>query len=969
MRWNMHKRFWNGFANALSIAMATVFMAGCSDDVAGGASGDAGVYAIKNLDVAGLTQKGPFVKGSAVTVLGINCKSMKLSDEHFEGEVKSEKGDFTVDDVSLKSSCAVLEATGKYRSEITGKMSSGEITLHALTDLKNRKNVNVNVITELEYERVMYLVTEKKMNFADAKKQAEKEVLAAFGIAGNFDSSEDLNIFGKGDGNAALLAVSVLMQAETDAVGIEKRLEKFADSFAETGKWNDSSAKAAIEKWRVAAMADGTLDSIRKNVKSWGYADEVPDFEKYIETFGDSVTLGSEYDATANTLKDLRDGQIYRTVKIGDQVWMAENLNFETASSSCYNDSAEYCEKYGRLYTWATAVGKSEDECGVGKGCNLPSGNIRGVCPDGWYLPSEDDFVALIKAVGGEKGAGSKLKSTDGWNDDDGESGNGTDAFGFSALAAGFGHPGYYGVGYTTGFWGSTECGSEGVPETGNGCAYAMYLDYDDVNVSLRSYAAKDFGYSVRCVKRDDGTVPASSSSSAKADAGSEYDASANTLKDLRDGQTYRTVKIGNQVWMAENLNYEVENSICYENSADSCAKYGRLYTWAAAMDSIKTGCGYGVACSPTLSAQGVCPSGWHLPSNTEWSALIMEAGGPIVAGVHLKARTDWYRTGRGTDAFGFTALPAGLWNNDGGFYNSVYETLFWSSTEVDSIKVYTLNLDYSEKGAGIAFAGKDYDARSVRCLKNNDSVVSSSSSSVASSSSVKIALACKSRYQDDCKYDTLTDERDGQTYKTVKIGNQVWMAENLNYASLQPTDSLDSTSFCYENDPDNCEEDGRLYLWSAVMDSAATWSDNGKGCGYGVVCSPTFPVRGVCPAGWHVPTRDEVIELLDAVGGVDVAGDMLISEYSGCIDEVDLYGFSFRPTGRKRSSGYYDDDGEYGYMWTITDDYWNSDEFFLKNNEPFELVAAFSMSKAGGNLGIHGGYKNMGFPVRCIKD
>ena len=64
-----------------------------------------------------------------------------------------------------------------------------------------------------------------------------------------------------------------------------------------------------------------------------------------------------------------------------------------------------------------------------------------------------------------------------------------------------------------------------------------------------------------------------------------------------------------------------------------------------------------------------------------------------------------------------------------------------------------------------------------------------------------------------------------------------------------------------------------------------------------------------------------------------------------------------------------YDDDGEYGYMWTITDDYWNSDEFFLKNNEPFELVAAFSMSKAGGNLGIHGGYKNMGFPVRCIKD
>jgi uncharacterized protein (TIGR02145 family) len=209
-----------------------------------------------------------------------------------------------------------------------------------------------------------------------------------------------------------------------------------------------------------------------------------------------------------------------------------------------------------------------------------------------------------------------------------------------------------------------------------------------------------------------------------------------------------------------------------------------------------------------------------------------------------------------------------------------------------------------------------------------------------------------------------LTDERDGQTYKTIKIGTQTWMAENLNYASLQPTDSLDSTSFCFENKLSNCEKDGRLYLWSALMDSAATWSENGKGCGYGAVCSPTFPVRGVCPAGWHVPNRDEVMKLLDAVGGVDVAGDMLISEYSGCIDEVDLYGFSFRPTGRKRSGGYYDDDGEYGYMWTTTDDYWNSDGV-----EPFEYVAVFSMSKAGGNIGIHGGYKNMGFPVRCVKD
>ena len=163
---------------ALGMLVASVMFWACSDDksVAGGSTEDAGIIA--NLNVAGLTQKGPFVKGSEVTVQGINCKTLELTDEIFEGKVKSDKGDFTIDGVSLKSTCALFEATGKYRSEITGKESTGEITLHALTDLTDRKNVNINLLTELEYERVMYLVTEKGKTFADAKEQAEKEVLA-----------------------------------------------------------------------------------------------------------------------------------------------------------------------------------------------------------------------------------------------------------------------------------------------------------------------------------------------------------------------------------------------------------------------------------------------------------------------------------------------------------------------------------------------------------------------------------------------------------------------------------------------------------------------------------------------------------------------------------------------------------------------------------------------------------------------
>lgn len=98
-----------------------------------------------------------------------------------------------------------------------------------------------------------------------------------------------------------------------------------------------------------------------------------------------------------------------------------------------------------------------------------------------------------------------------------------------------------------------------------------------------------------------------------------------------------------------------------------------------------------------------------------------------------------------------------------------------------------------------------------------------------------------------------LTDGRDGKKYKTIKIGEQVWMAENLNYAYLEPTAELDSSSFCYDNDPAMCKKYGRLYLWSAAMDSAGVLMNDGKGkgCGYGVKCGDAqFPVQGICPSG-----------------------------------------------------------------------------------------------------------------------
>lgn len=183
----------------------------------------------------------------------------------------------------------------------------------------------------------------------------------------------------------------------------------------------------------------------------------------------------------------------------------------------------------------------------------------------------------------------------------------------------------------------------------------------------------------------------------------------AGTMKDRRDGKTYKTVKIGNQVWMAENLNYQTGKSKCYDNKPENCDKYGRLYVWREAVTA--------------------CPDGWHLPNNQEFEDLKTLAGqkaGDIKkAGTVLKSTTGWndYKgeSGNGTDGLGFGALPAGRYDS-----SSVYFDLegnlagFWSSTEGSSSNAYSLGLYYIIEHARVINYGK-YGAFSVRCVKNSN--------------------------------------------------------------------------------------------------------------------------------------------------------------------------------------------------------------------------------------------------------
>ena len=246
-------------------------------------------------------------------------------------------------------------------------------------------------------------------------------------------------------------------------------------------------------------------------------------------------------------------------------------------------------------------------------------------------------------------------------------------------------------------------------------------------------------------------------------------------VTDARDGQDYEIVTIGSQTWMAENLNVGTKvagtttmtdnttiEKYCYDDSDANCDTDGALYQWDEAM-------GY----STTEGDQGICMDGWHVPTDAEYYILENYVDGTI---------NDPSATGdRGTDggtklksggSSGFEGLFAGWRQTEGTFYNRDSYAAVWSSTELgtDARRHY---LSPGSSAVGRDVVGKGYGF-SIRCIQDPAT--------------------------------TMTDARDGQTYATVTIGTQTWMAENLNYgtklasAGTTPTEDATIEKWCYSN-------------------------------------------------------------------------------------------------------------------------------------------------------------------------
>ena len=783
--------------------------------------------------LVGYTQKGPFLKGSAVYLYELSDgRTLKQTNGNFSSLITSDNGRYKFTARDLVSQYAMVLVEGRYRNEVTGEPSNAKIRLRAITDLRKHRDANVNLLTHLEYDRVYYLVTREKKTVKQAKRQAQKEILKQFHIELDENTdAEDLNVFGSNNADAALLAISILLQRNSNPTDLSVLATEIMDAIAQTGRWEGEKAaaiKASIADWAMDRDLQGLFANYRKHVEDWGFSTSVPHFEIYIRRFAG--------------------------IESGLGVCGSDSVPVGTVKNVTNEKSIYYASSYTNI--------------------SDKGGAIRFICVDvdsaKWRLATDLE------------------KDRFNWNSE-----NKRDGALLKGLIAG-----------SEMVWDADTLRLATLEEQTIKKGCVSYIRGSSYVTNFAHYNCSTDGWKL------------------------DVESSSGKVKDA-DGKEYRTVSIGFQNWMAENLNYATEGSYCYNDAVDNCSKYGRLYTWNA--------------------AKTACPSGWHLPSYDEWNTLITAVGGRATADLVLKSTFGWSGEGNGTDAYGFSVIPAGyrlfdeyVWGN----------ALFWSSTVRDSNSLFFVDFvgNYGGVDLGVDLSVMDMGvdvALPVRCLQDNE-IAANSSSSGKSSSSVE---SSSSAIVSPGIIGNLTDSRDGLTYKTVTIGMQTWMAENLNYEA--------ANTRCYENNVSNCTKYGRLYTWATAMDSIGMWSSNGKGCGYGKVCSPTYPVRGVCPEGWHLPNNDEWNALFEAVGGPSTAGKILKS-MSGWKDDgngTDAFGFAAFPSGYMIADDLWTIEGYTAVFWSSTDDEFSKSALHLSLNYNSD--------------GVDLSYwpRNLWCSVRCVKD
>jgi len=864
-------------------------------------------YVVKNASILGAAQKGPFKFNSPLQLREalLRNDSLIYSGRKYVDEISSNKGDFVIPKVNLVYPYAVLEVRGLWRNEVSGEYSKDSMTLRVLTDLTSRSEVNINLLTHLEYDRAAKLVNEGYSVYA-AKKQADYEIMTAFGFATSVEYSEDLKTFVPSTSqnyadNATLMAISLLFIGDRSETEIQNAISSFKSDLAADGEWNNEQMKADMADW--AESFDG--GSVRANVKSWNILD-IPTYENYLTIYWNNAYELGGCSAT-------RSGVI------------AQNKN-----SKSKNYNVHYICK---VTSWQKATDFEKDtyEWTDGEEGEVKKGNVTEtyyVFENGkWTVAKNETALGLCTETrSGEIG---KVDTTyficknKNWNK--------ATVLEYDTYQFGTGEDGEVRHGkvnadksyvYENGAWrasaseiennlGACVTSREGVVGK-SGSTYYICKSKSWVTATALEYDT--YGWTAETegeVKA--GSVNAKNYYIYKED---KWQVASSVEKDLNGCTASRegvVGKSGNTYYICKSKEWDEATALEYDT-----------YGWTAGTEGeVKTG--------------SVNADNYYIYKEDKWQ---------VASSVEK-------------DLNGCTTTREGVVGKSGNTYY-ICKSKEW--IEATTLEYDTYGMACNTDGAvveGNVIVTNKYvcDANTFRVATEQEIILNKGCVNYTESEEIKKWISDTQDSVYTCQnnlwmgsiveihYGSLTDTRDSKIYKTIVIGTQTWMAENLNYAI--------KGSAC----PDvreGCSKYARLYTWGIAMDSAGTFSSNGKDCGNYVTCSPIYPARGICPEGWHLPSKEEFEILFTTVGGASTAGEMLKSASDW--DGTDAFRFSGLPAGQRGSGGYYSGLGKFATFWT-------SSEHDRTGAYLMELDEGHARAK------VDATDKHMGFSVRCVKD
>ena len=240
--------------------------------------------------VKGKVEKGPLVSGSTVEMRTLD-KDMTPTGASYTTTIENNTGDFNYGSLKMNSPYAKLTADGYFFNEVDGELSTSTIKLNAIVDLSDNSTINVNIVTHLKSQRIVYLVTSKGMSFADANKQAQKELMTAFALQdyATKDASQ-YSIIAGDDAAGALIAISSYVLSDRSEAEIVEFLSKLTNEFSSTGTFTDST-KEQLKKTKN--YLNGKLEDINQNIvnryKELGYNVSVKDLAYYFDWDNDGI--------------------------------------------------------------------------------------------------------------------------------------------------------------------------------------------------------------------------------------------------------------------------------------------------------------------------------------------------------------------------------------------------------------------------------------------------------------------------------------------------------------------------------------------------------------------------------------------------------------------------------------------------------------------------------------------------------